>query len=112
MDFAETDEQLMLREAVSNIARRYGHEYFVEQARTGQKGQELWDDLAAHGFLGVNLPTEHGGGGMGIAELAIVEEECSAAGCPLLPFEDGLRHHRARRRVEQPSDQHHRHPRR
>jgi alkylation response protein AidB-like acyl-CoA dehydrogenase len=84
MDFAETDEQLMLREAVSNIARRYGHEYFVEQARTGQKGQELWDDLAAHGFLGVNLPTEHGGGGMGIAELAIVEEECSAAGCPLL----------------------------
>ena len=84
MDFQETDEQLMLREAVSNIARRYGHDYFVEQARAGLKGQELWDELAAHGFLGVNLPTEHGGGGMGIAELAIVEEECSAAGCPLL----------------------------
>ena len=84
MDFVETDEQLMLREAVSKIARTYGHDYFVEQARAGLKGQELWDDLSAHGFIGVNVPTEHGGGGMGIAELAIVEEECSAAGCPLL----------------------------
>ena len=84
MDFLESDEQLMLRDAVSNIARQYGHQYFVEQARAGLKGQELWDDLGAHGFLGVNVPAEHGGGGMGIAELAIVEEECSAAGCPLL----------------------------
>ena len=84
MDFQETDEQLMLRDAVSNIARQYGHDYFVEQARAGLKGDELWADLGGHGFLGVNLPTEHGGGGMGIAELAIVEEECAAAGCPLL----------------------------
>jgi alkylation response protein AidB-like acyl-CoA dehydrogenase len=84
MDFVGSDEQLMLREAVSKIARTYGHEYFVEQARAGGKGQELWDDLAGHGFIGVNVPAEHGGGGMGIAELAIVEEECSAAGCPLL----------------------------
>ena len=84
MDFVETDEQLMLREAVSRIARSYGHDYFVEQARAGLKGQELWDELAAHGFVGVNVPAEHGGGGMGIAELAIVQEECSAAGCPLL----------------------------
>ena len=84
MDFRESDEQGMLREAVSKIARQYGHDYFVEQARAGEKGQELWDDLAAHGFVGVNVASEHGGGGMGIAELAIVEEECSAAGCPLL----------------------------
>jgi alkylation response protein AidB-like acyl-CoA dehydrogenase len=84
VDFVETDEQLMLRDAVSRIARSYGHDYFVEQARAGLKGQEMWDELAAHGFVGVNVPAEHGGGGMGIAELAIVQEECSAAGCPLL----------------------------
>jgi alkylation response protein AidB-like acyl-CoA dehydrogenase len=84
VDFVETDEQLMLREAVSGIARRYGPEYFVEQSRSGGQVTELWDELGAHGFFGVNLPVEHGGGGMGIGELAIVEEECSAAGCPLL----------------------------
>jgi alkylation response protein AidB-like acyl-CoA dehydrogenase len=84
VDFVESDEQLLLRDAVSKIARSYGPSYFVEQSRSGGKAAELWDDLAAHGFFGVNIPTEHGGGGMGISELAIVEEECSAAGCPLL----------------------------
>jgi alkylation response protein AidB-like acyl-CoA dehydrogenase len=84
MDFAETDETELLRAAVRGIARRYGHAYFVEAARGGRKTDELWSELAEHGFLGVNLPEDHGGGGMGMAELAIVTEELAAAGCPLL----------------------------
>jgi alkylation response protein AidB-like acyl-CoA dehydrogenase len=84
MDFRETDEQRMLREAVDGIASKYGHGYFVERARAGGNTNELWDELAAGGFLGVNVPTEYGGGGMGIAELAIVLEELAANGCPLL----------------------------
>jgi alkylation response protein AidB-like acyl-CoA dehydrogenase len=84
MDFVETDEQQMLREAVSSIAARYGHEYYVERSRTAQKTDELWDELASAGYLGVNVPAQYGGGGQGITELAIVEEELSAKGCPLL----------------------------
>ncbi len=45
---------------------------------------ELWRELGEHGFLGVNLPEEHGGGGAGMSELAIVAEECARAGCPVL----------------------------
>ena len=41
-------------------------------------------ELAAAGFLGVNVPAEYGGGGMGISELAIVLEELATHGCPLL----------------------------
>jgi alkylation response protein AidB-like acyl-CoA dehydrogenase len=84
MDFVETDEQQMLREAVASIAARYGHEYYVERSRTSQKTDELWDELASAGYLGVNVPAQYGGGGQGITELAIVEEELSAKGCPLL----------------------------
>ncbi|MGA2520308.1 MAG: acyl-CoA dehydrogenase family protein, partial [Acidimicrobiales bacterium] len=84
MDFRETDEQRMLREAVRGIASKYGHEYFTERARAGGRADELWNELAAGGFLGVNVPEEYGGGGMGIAELAIVLEELAANGCPLL----------------------------
>ncbi len=84
MDFRETDEQRMLREAVHGIASKYGHEYFTERARAGGRADELWNELAAGGFLGVNVPEEYGGGGMGIAELAIVLEELAANGCPLL----------------------------
>jgi len=84
MDFRETDEQLMLREAVDGIASKYGHGYFTERARAGERADDLWNELAAGGFLGVNVPAEYGGGGMGISELAIVLEELAANGCPLL----------------------------
>src|SRR5579863_3567650 len=84
MDFVETDEQQMLRQAVGAIAAKYGHSYFAGRARSGGNTDELWNELAAQGFLGVNVPAEYGGGGMGIAELAIVLEELAANGCPLL----------------------------
>ncbi len=84
MDFEESEEQRMLREGVSRIVRRYGHPYYVQKSRSGEKSVELWDELAKEGFLGVNLPESYGGGGLGIAELALVCEELAAAGCPLL----------------------------
>jgi alkylation response protein AidB-like acyl-CoA dehydrogenase len=84
MDFSETEEQGMLREAVATIAAKFGHSYFIECARRGRKADELWDELAGAGFLGVNVPSSFGGGGKGISELAIVLEELGAAGCPLL----------------------------
>ncbi|MER5973419.1 acyl-CoA dehydrogenase family protein [Streptomyces sp. NPDC002055] len=73
-----------LRAAVSALGARYGREYFAAVARDGQQTDELWTEAAKLGYLGVNLPTEYGGGGCGISELSIVLEELGAAGCPLL----------------------------
>jgi alkylation response protein AidB-like acyl-CoA dehydrogenase len=84
VDFSETFEHEQLRSAVAKVAGQFGHEYFAEQARAGEKTDELWSAMAEHGFLGVHLPEEHGGGGAGIQELTIVCEEAAAAGCPLL----------------------------
>jgi alkylation response protein AidB-like acyl-CoA dehydrogenase len=80
----ESDEQRMVRDAVRKIAAGYGHDYYVERARAGAKADELWGAIGRDGFVGVNLPEEFGGGGMGIQELSIVAEELAAAGCPLL----------------------------
>src|ERR1700679_3473305 len=84
MDFMSSPEHELLRSAASEIAAGFGHDYFVEQARSGGKTQELWQAIADQGFLGVHLPEEYGGGGAGITELAIVCEETAAQGCPLL----------------------------
>jgi alkylation response protein AidB-like acyl-CoA dehydrogenase len=84
VDFAETAEQEMLRAAVRDIAAPYGHEYFAEKARTGEKAEELWKAIGDLGFLGVHLPEQYGGGGGGLIDLAIVCEEIAAQGCPLL----------------------------
>jgi len=84
MDFDPTPEQQLLRDSVAALGKRYGHGYFVARAKAGEHSDELWADAAKLGYLGVNLPTEYGGGGGGITELAIVCEELAAAGCPLL----------------------------
>jgi alkylation response protein AidB-like acyl-CoA dehydrogenase len=82
--FELTPQQADLRDAVAALGRRYGHEYFVAKAKSGEHTTELWSEAGKLGYLGVNVPEEYGGGGGGITELAIVCEELAAAGCPLL----------------------------
>lgn len=78
-----TDEERALREAVGGIARSFGPAYYQRQVDTGGNCAELWSTLGEKGYLGVHLPGEHGGGGLGLSELAMVVEETALAGCPL-----------------------------
>ena len=39
---------------------------------------ELWIDIGKHGYLGIYIPEEYGGGGGGIGDLAAVCEEAAA----------------------------------
>jgi alkylation response protein AidB-like acyl-CoA dehydrogenase len=84
MDFSEPAEHLDLRAAIGAVTDKYGAGYFAERAAAHEPTTELWQDLARHGFVGINFPDEYGGGGAGMAELAIVCEETAAHGCPLL----------------------------
>ncbi|MDX3385162.1 acyl-CoA dehydrogenase [Streptomyces niveiscabiei] len=80
----ESDEHKALREAVAAFGRRYGRAYLTKVVDEGRHPTELWQEAAKLGYISVNLPEEYGGGGGGIAELALVLEELGAAGSPLL----------------------------
>jgi alkylation response protein AidB-like acyl-CoA dehydrogenase len=84
MDFSEAQEHRALREAVGAITDGFGGGYFSARAEARQPTTELWQALGRHGYIGINLPEEYGGGGAGLSELAIVCEESAAHGCPLL----------------------------
>ena len=84
MSFVESEERQALRKAVGELGKKYGYEWFNQQARSGGHTTELWLEAGKLGYLGVNLPEEYGGGGGGMADLSIVLEELGAAGCPLL----------------------------
>lgn len=79
-----TDEdRRALRQSVGKLVSKYGRAYFQKAARDGRFTDELWTELGQAGFVGVHLPQEYGGGGGGVAELAVVIEECAAHGCPV-----------------------------
>ena len=82
--FIESPERQALRKSVAALAASYGADYYLDKARNGGHTDELWREAGELGFIGVNLPEEYGGGGAGMYELALVMEELSAAGCPLL----------------------------
>lgn len=84
MTLMESAEQQEVRAVVRSIVADYDHDWYVRRARAGLKVTELWEAISESGFVGVNLPEEYGGGGMGIQELSIVAEELAAAGSPLL----------------------------
>lgn len=84
MNFTEPEERVALRDAVGDLARKYGHEYYAKIARSGGHTSELWQEAGRLGYLGVSVPEEYGGGGGGIGDLAAVCEEFCAAGTPML----------------------------
>jgi alkylation response protein AidB-like acyl-CoA dehydrogenase len=79
-----TDEERLLRETVAAICGDFGPAYSRERYAADEPPAELWDALASKGYLGVNIPEEWGGGGLGMSGLAAVGEEIAGAGSSLL----------------------------
>ena len=84
MDFEDSAEHKMLRSNVRKVVSSFGAEYYQAQCREGGRAGELWQALGESGFLGVNIPEEYGGAGLGITELMLVSEEAASLGCPML----------------------------
>ncbi|GAC1623912.1 MAG: acyl-CoA dehydrogenase family protein [Ktedonobacteraceae bacterium] len=80
MDFHISEEQTLIRSSVSQLASRYGLDYWREKDRQHAFPEELWSELANAGWLGTIIPEQFGGAGMGILEMAMVIEEVAAAG--------------------------------
>jgi len=84
LQLVPSHEETLLREAVAGICAGFGRDYMHRKRDAGEPPSELWEALASSGYLGVNIPEEYGGGGLGMTALSWVGEEISAAGCALL----------------------------
>jgi acyl-CoA dehydrogenase len=80
MDFNLPESALAVRDGVARVAARYDHDYWSRCDEEQRFPQEVWDDLAAGGWIGVSVAEEHGGGGQGMLELAVACEALSRSG--------------------------------
>jgi alkylation response protein AidB-like acyl-CoA dehydrogenase len=81
MDFAFSDEQEQLRrEARTFLADRYPAEHVAELADSDEGWEpSSWEQLAELGWIGVSVPEEAGGAGLGFLEEAVLFEELGRA---------------------------------
>ncbi len=83
MDFALTDDQTAIRDAVSRICDRFGADYWLTRDREGGFPVEFYDALATEGWLGICTDEAQGGAGLGITEAAIMMRTISESGAGL-----------------------------
>jgi alkylation response protein AidB-like acyl-CoA dehydrogenase len=80
MDFALTEQQELIRKEVATLARSFSADYWLERDRTATYPWEFVKAFAGGGWLGIVIPEEYGGSGLGVTEAAILLHEICAAG--------------------------------
>lgn len=69
---ANTPERAEIRDAVRAICDQFDDHYWAEKDRTHQFPYEFSKAIADGGWLGIAMPPEYGGAGLGVTEAAIM----------------------------------------
>lgn len=80
MDFAFTEDQRNIREAVLRQCSQFGDDYWLEHDRSGEWPVEFHKAMADAGWLGIAMPEAVGGAGLGITEAAIMMQAVAESG--------------------------------
>ena len=80
MDFAFSEEQEQIREAIAKICARFDDAFWLKKDKEGGFPSELHQALAKDGWLGIAMPEAYGGSGLGITEAAVMMQAISESG--------------------------------
>ena len=83
MDFTFTPEQQAIRDGVARLCANYDADYWLQRDRDGGMPEEFVADVADGGWLGVAMPGEFGGAGLGLTEAAIVMQTIAGSGAAM-----------------------------
>ena len=80
MDFALTAAQTQIRDQVARMCQDFGDTYWLERENTATFPHAFVDALAAGNWLGIAMPEEFGGAGLGIVEATILMQAIAESG--------------------------------
>ena len=80
MDSMLTPEQNQIREAVLQLCKQFDDQYWLDRDADGKFPEEFCRALADGGWIGVAIPEEYGGTGLGVTEAALVVQAISESG--------------------------------
>jgi len=76
----QEDDLAEIRQSVRALCARFGEDYWLEMDRSHGYPTEFVAEMTSSGFLGVLIPEEYGGAGLGVREAAAVMEEVCRSG--------------------------------
>ncbi len=80
MNFSITDEQRSIRAAVEKVCASFDDAYWLKKDREGGFPQDFHAAFARDGWLGIAMPPEYGGAGLGITEAALMMQAVAESG--------------------------------
>ncbi|WP_072690500.1 acyl-CoA dehydrogenase family protein [Rhodococcus marinonascens] len=80
MDFSKNETHEEIRQGIGNLCKRFPDEYWSKHDDSHEFPWEFYNAMADGGWMGLTIPVEYGGGGLGVTEAAIVEREIAASG--------------------------------
>src|SRR5437899_1115106 len=73
-----------MRDALAKLGQRYDRAYWRAKTERKESPDELWRALGEAGYLGLLIPEEYGGAGMGMLDMEVLLEAIAENGTPLL----------------------------
>jgi acyl-CoA dehydrogenase len=80
MDFSVSEDHRAIRDGVAAVVRRFDDEYWLARDEDGEFPREFHRAMADAGWLGITMPAEYGGAGLGVTEAAIMMHEVASHG--------------------------------
>ncbi len=80
MDFSISDDHKSIRESVRALVRSFGDDYWLAHDDSATFPKEFHRAMADAGWLGITMPTEYGGAGLGVTEAAHMMHEVASHG--------------------------------
>ena len=80
MNFALTEDQRTIRAAIEKICAQFDDAYWLKKDREGGFPLDFHAAFARDGWLGIAMPQEYGGAGLGISEAALMMQTIAESG--------------------------------
>ncbi|MDB5828499.1 MAG: acyl-CoA dehydrogenase [Variovorax sp.] len=80
MNFELTADQQAIKEAIARVCSDFDADYWLQRDRNGGFPLDFHKAIADAGWLGICMPQEYGGSGLGILEAAIMVQAISESG--------------------------------
>lgn len=83
MDLSFTPEQEAIRAQIERICARFGPDYWLARDTDGRFPDEFVAAIAEGGWLGIAMPPDYGGAGLGITEAALMLQTIAESGAAM-----------------------------